>query len=169
MLDEQLKTSSEELQEDIITSISSLNKDINLSWSICLFYFENWFTIFKSKYEANIGDNANEVNKMFYRTYIQNLNEYISNITKWESKNILMNRENKYINLLLKYFYILLKYISIQKNVIGNIIRLKNLNETMILNSYRSLCEQRNGVINRMNILNKAGNKMLLKSMIYYY
>ena len=64
MLDEQLKTSSEELQEDIITSISSLNKDINLSWSICLFYFENWFTIFKSKYESNLGDNANEINKM---------------------------------------------------------------------------------------------------------
>lgn len=165
---EELVTFSEELQNEIIENISSINKNLNLSWSICLFFFENWFSIFKSAYEYNLNAEIDEVKRIFYKKYVQNLNEYIANISKWESKNILMTRENKYINLLLKYFYILLKYTSIQTNIIGNNITIKNLDEIMIRNKYKQLLEDKKTVLNNKNILNKAGNKILLKSKTYY-
>ena len=167
ILIEELQTSNETLIEDLIVNLSG-NSQIDLSWEIALFYFENYFQIFKLQYERNLYDEADEINKEFYKNFINLLNNYIENINVWKSKKILMDNErNNYIDIMMKYFQIFIKYISPSNTVYGKIIVPKDLEVERVLLLLQKYNDKINGILKIKNELNQIGNVKLLKRLLY--
>lgn len=103
--------------------------------------------IFELQYERNLYDEADEINKEFYKNFINLLNNYIENINVWKSKKILMDNErNNYIDIMMKYFQIFIKYISPSNTVYGKIIVPKDLEVERVLLLLQKYNDKINGI-----------------------
>ena len=167
ILIEELKIANEDLIDDLITNLSG-NLQIDLSWEIALYYFENYFSIFKLQYERNLYEEADEVNKEFYKNFINLLNNYIDNIDVWKTKKILMDGEkNNYINIIMKYFQVFIKYMAPTNRIMGKVIENKDLEIEKILLQIQKYYDKINGILKIKNQLNQIGNIKLIKRLIY--
>ena len=162
---EDFPNTNEKLIDNLIKDLNNKEKQkIDLSWQIALFFFEYYFSLFKQQYDYNIYEEVNDVNKEFFKKYIEQLNNYVLKLNMWEKKN---DKNIKYINIIMKYFLVFLKYLNFNKNIIGYDISLKSLNMEFINQKNLSRKNKIKTITKFANKLNDIGHKNLLKKLLY--
>ena len=162
---EDFPNTNEKLIDNLIKDLNNKQKQkIDLSWQIALFFFEYYFSLFKQQYDYNIYEEVNDVNKEFFKKYIEKLNDFVLKLNMWEKKS---DKNIKYINIIMKYFLVFLKYLNFNKNIIGYDISLKSLNFEYINQKNLSRKNKILTISKFAHNLNNIGHKNLLKKLLY--